>query len=112
VIKVGIRQLETAAVVDVAGEVDMATSPELRSALKRLTRSSPARIVVNLTDVDFMDSSGIATLVQAMKESKPHGGQVVLAAPSQNLLRVLQLSNLTTLFRIYATVDDAIEVAG
>jgi anti-anti-sigma factor len=54
-----------------------------------------------------MDSSGIATLVQAYKESRPHEGQVCLAAPAGNVMRVLKLSNLTALFQVFDTVEAA-----
>jgi len=97
------------AVVDVSGEVDMFTSPELRQELQRLTGDAVPRIVVNLGDVGFMDSSGIATLVQALKEARPFGGKVILAAPGETVMRVLRLANLTSLFTVHETVEGAIE---
>jgi anti-sigma B factor antagonist len=106
--KVETRILETAAVVDISGDVDMSTSPRLRRALIDLTDDRQKRIVVNLGSVGFLDSSGIATLVQALKEARPFGGEVRLASPSTNVLRVLKLSNLSALFPIFDSVDEAV----
>jgi len=97
------------AIVTVTGEVDMFTSPDLRQALQQLTGDAVPRIVVDLGEVSFMDSSGIATLVQALKEARPFGGQVILAAPGETVLRVLRLSNLTSLFSVHETVEGAVE---
>lgn len=106
--KVSTRNLDGVPVVDVKGDVDMHTSPALLQALSRLTEDSRRLIVVNLAEVDFMDSSGVATLVQALKEVRPHGGQIRLAAPGGNVTRVFKLSNLTSLFPSYATVEEAV----
>jgi anti-sigma B factor antagonist len=105
--RVSTRTAGEATVVDVAGEVDMFTSPDLRKELSRLTGDSVPKVVVNLESVSFMDSSGIATLVQALKEMRPFGGRLVLAAPGDTVQRVLRLSNLTSLFEIHDTVEGA-----
>lgn len=96
------------AVVAISGEVDMFTSPDLRRELRRLTRGAVKKIVVDLEGVGFMDSSGIATLVQGLKEARPFGGDLLLAAPGETVMRVLQLANLTKLFRVHETVDGAL----
>jgi anti-sigma B factor antagonist len=107
--KVDTRFSAGAAIVSVSGEVDMFTSPDLRHELQRLTEDAVPRIVVDLKEVNFMDSSGIATLVQALKEARPFGGKVVLAAPGETVMRVLRLANLTSLFSVHETVEGAIE---
>jgi anti-sigma B factor antagonist len=107
--KVEKRKIGKAVVVDVHGDVDMYTSPRLREALSGLTRKRVTTIVVNLQEVKFMDSSGIATLVQAYKEARPFGGEIRLASPGGNVLRVFKLSNLTSLFPVYDSVEKAAE---
>ena len=107
--KVEKRVCGDVAVVDVDGDVDMYSSPRLRAVLSSLTRKQTTRIVINLDSVGFMDSSGIATLVQAYKEARPFGGEIRLASPGGNVLRVFQLSNLTTLFPVFDTVEAACE---
>lgn len=106
--KVSTRNADGAAIVTISGEVDMFTSPDLRRELRQLTRDAVPRIVVDLSDVGFMDSSGIATLVQGLKEARPFGGDLLLAAPNETVLRVLKLANLTKLFRVHETVEEAL----
>ena len=99
---------DAVAVVSVVGDVDMYTSPDLRSSLSGLSRGKTPRIVVDLSQVGFMDSSGIATLVQSLKEVRPKGGEVRLAGVGRNVLRVLELSNLTSLFPVHSSVEEAL----
>lgn len=110
--KVSTRFLDGVPVIDVEGDVDMHTSPALLLALTRAADDHPAVIVVNLARVDFMDSSGVATLVQALKQVRPRGGQIRLAAPGGNVLRVFRLSNLTSLFPDYPSVPEAVSGRG
>ncbi len=106
--KLSNRTVSGVPVVDIEGDVDMYTSPGLREQLARFTSKQQKRIVVNLEGVEFMDSSGIATLVQAYKEAQPFNGEVCLASPAGNVLRVLKLSNLTSLFPVFDSVDEAV----
>lgn len=101
------RRLGSAAVVDVSGDVDMHSSPRLRQALRSFTGEGVERIIVNLEGVEFMDSSGIATLVQALREVRAAKGTLRLAAARENVLRVLRLSNLIGLFEVFDSVDEA-----
>jgi anti-sigma B factor antagonist len=105
--KVHHRFIDSVALVAVEGDVDMYSSPDLRQTLQRLTSDRVKVIAVDLSAVDFMDSSGIATLVQALKEARPYGGEIRLARPGGNVMRVLKLSNLTSLFPVFETVDEA-----
>jgi len=106
--KLNSRTVDGVPVVDIEGDVDMYTSPGLREQLSKFTSKQQKRIVVNLAGVEFMDSSGIATLVQAYKEARPFNGEVCLASPAGNVLRVLKLSNLTSLFPVFDSVEEAV----
>ncbi|MEM9374423.1 MAG: STAS domain-containing protein, partial [Planctomycetota bacterium] len=66
-------------VVTPRSDVDLSRSPELRNALRAAQDRSPERLVVDLTDVSYMDSSGLATLVEAMRTAKNTGAPLVLA---------------------------------
>jgi anti-sigma B factor antagonist len=103
------RQNEaTGAVFLVEGQVDMHTSPDLRTQLRAALQEKATPIVVDLTDVAFIDSSGLATLIEALQATNKYGGRLRLcglSAPVQNLFR---LSNLTSIFDIRAKRDDAL----
>lgn len=82
------------AVVRVAGEVDMATSSDLRSSLERLLDDGVNDIVVDLGDVSFMDSTGLGTLARAHFRASQTGGQIWLRSPQPNVVTALEFTGL------------------
>jgi anti-sigma B factor antagonist len=96
------------AVVVAAGEIDMCTSPALAEALEQAGHESE-RIIVDLTRVTFLDSSGMAAMVGALNgDHHRRRGALCLVGPSGLVLRALQVTDLTKLFPIYESVDDAV----
>ena len=84
----------------VAGNIDIYTSPELRGELKVALDSHVPRIVVDLAQVTFVDSSGLATLIEALQKVNEYSGKVILCSLAKTVLGVFQLSNLDSLFDI------------
>ncbi|WP_038250839.1 STAS domain-containing protein [Ghiorsea bivora] len=94
------EHVEKEATVSVKGDVTIQTSPELRNALQPLFASNLEVVRVILNDVKFMDSSGIATLVEGLQWSKTSGGRFVLAGLSETVRDVFELAKLDTIFEI------------
>lgn len=88
-------------VLHVIGEVDLYTSPELRKAILNALRASND-LQLRLGDVEYMDSSGVATLVEGLKTAGKSKRKFQLVSPSTAVTKVLQLSRLDTLFEIVA----------
>ncbi len=88
------------ATVSVQGDVTIQTSPELRNELKPLFASDVEYIHVKLDGVAFMDSSGIATLVEGLQWSKATGGKFVLSGLTETVRDVFELAKLDTIFEI------------
>ena len=84
----------------VFGDVTIHTSPRLREQLKPLFNNSTKEIRVALDDVDFMDSSGIATLVEGLQWSRLTGGSFILSGLRDNVRDVFELAKLDTVFVI------------
>lgn len=84
----------------VSGDVTIHTSPRLREQLKPMLGASVDEIHVALDGVDFMDSSGIATLVEGLQWARLTGGRFVLSGLRENVRDVFELSKLDTLFDI------------
>jgi len=84
----------------VSGEVDLYSSPELRRAVTQAIAETRGRVEVDLSGVDYMDSSGVATLVEGLRNAAQQITQFVLVAPSPAVNKVLQLSRLDTVFDI------------
>ena len=96
-----------ATVVAFAGDVDLESSPTARDALLgALGRKRP--LLVDLSQVTYIDSSGVASLVEALQTARKSGVAFALAAVSEATMRVLQLARLDKVFRIHASVDDGL----
>jgi anti-sigma B factor antagonist len=94
-------------VVDVKGEVDLFTAPKLREHVVGLVEEDKRQIVVNLEDVDFMDSTGLGVLVGALKRLKEKDGQLALVCSQGSVLRVLTVTGLNKVFAIFDSVEEA-----
>ena len=97
------------AMVQVQGEVDMYTSPGLRDTLAGLFKKDIDAVVVDLTSVSFMDSSGIATLVEGLQWSKKQERQFILAGLGDTVYNALSLTKLDNVFAIHENAHQAFE---
>ena len=97
-----------AVVVAPAGDVDLNASPTLRQALKQVQQTKPQSLVIDLSGVPYMDSSGVATLVEAMKIARDQRSKMVLAAPTPRVKSIFEIARLDMVFKIVATVDAAL----
>ena len=82
------------------GQVDLSSSPDLRKVIVKAAKSG-SPVSVNLSDVGYMDSSGVAVLVEGLKSSKTKGSAFSLEFPSPQVLKVLELTRLNNLFTIH-----------
>jgi anti-sigma B factor antagonist len=95
-------------VLDVRGEVDLYTSPQLRESIDREVGSGTPKVLVDLTGVSFMDSSGLGVLVGSLKRSRERGGELALVCTEGSVLKVLTITGLDRVFPIHASVADAL----
>jgi anti-anti-sigma factor len=94
-------------VISITGSVDAMTAGELSAFLTGQLRDGQTRIVIDLTQVDFLSSAGLRAILAALKESRQEGGDLRLAAAQPGVDRVLHLSGFTTILKAYPTVDEA-----
>lgn len=104
--EVEVKQDNGVSQVELAGEIDLETSPRLRQILLDEVNSGNNLCVV-MKDVSYIDSSGIASLVEAYQSSKRNQSELILAAISDSAGRVLQLARLDKVFNIKDTVEEA-----
>ncbi|RAY14611.1 anti-anti-sigma factor [Actinomadura craniellae] len=91
-------------VVTAIGELDLYTAPRLQTALAGLLRTDVDRVVVDLSGVEFCDSTGMNVLLSAMKRIKERGGTFELVAPRPAVRRILQVTGLDTVFTVLDTL--------
>jgi anti-sigma B factor antagonist len=104
---IDVRRLNSFAVVDVKGEVDVYTAPKLREQLIELVSEGSYDIVVNLEGVDFLDSTGLGVLVGALKRVKAHEGDLALVCTQDKILKIFKITGLTKVFPIYNSIEEA-----
>jgi anti-sigma B factor antagonist len=98
-------------VVELAGEVDATNSDELYDVLESVVLRLPSLLVVDLSALTFMDSTGLRMLLRSSRELDQQGGVLALASPQVSVARVLQLTRADQLIPVYGTVADAIAEA-
>ena len=91
-----------------SGRLDTHTTPEFRSWLESIRGSAPARLVINLDAVNFVDSTGLASLIQGMKRCREHNGDLLLCNLQRPVRMIFELTRLDKAFTIYPSEDDAI----
>lgn len=98
-------------VVAASGEIDVATAPRLRERLGGFIEDGDNRLVVDLEDVAFIDSTGLGVLVGAVRRARDRQGDVRLVCTNSRLLKVLGATGLDKVFTIGDSVDGAIRAA-
>ena len=95
-------------VVSVYGELDVATSPDLRERLIRLVSEGRVQLVLDLDGVDFLDSTGLGTVVSALKRVRTHGGDLRLVCTEARITRLFQITGLDKAVPLLPTIDAAV----
>lgn len=95
-------------VVAPTGRLDVAGAPTLKEALSELMGNSPAKVVIDMEGVSFVDSTGLGSVIAALKQIRGRQGQLRLAAPNQQVRVVLELTTLDRVFPYYATLEEAL----
>jgi anti-sigma B factor antagonist len=98
-------------VLAVRGEVDMHTSPQVREAQIRVLKEGVRGVIVDLSGVEYMDSSGIATLIEGLQWCRREGRAFRLAGLTPAVRDIFDLARLADVFQIFATRDDALKKA-
>ena len=99
-----------AVVVHLAGELDLYNAPQVRAALSEVVEGAPERVVIDLSAVDFIDSTALGVLIES-RAKLPNRQAFLLAAPALETRRALQVSGLDRHLRVHDSVEDALAAA-
>ena len=95
-------------VLNLIGRFEAQNSSSVRATIKEVMGKTPANVVINLKDVQFIDSSGLAVLVQGMKLAKNAKGQLRLCGLQQKVRIIFELTRLDKVFEIFADESSAV----
>ena len=87
-------------VLPLEGEIDLHVSPRLENSLGSIIKKRPDHVVVDLSGVTFIDSSGMAVLIRAMQNMKEYGGRLTISGLNENVRSIFELARLDQIFVI------------
>lgn len=99
-LSVSVESLPEGEVVVPAGDVDLSGSPVLRNELRKVQQKRPKRIIVDLGRVGYMDSTGLATLVEAMQQGRKFTTRIVLCSLTDRVRSIIEIARLDSVFVI------------
>jgi anti-sigma B factor antagonist len=102
------QQRDGATIVSPVGDIDLGRSPALRRELQSVQDSRPSRVVVDLGQVSYMDSSGVATLVEALQVARRSSTSLVVCSLNDRVRSIFEIARLDSVFTIAADVESAL----
>jgi len=104
----GVRWKDRVAIVDVVGDIDLNKSLDFQKSLLEVLEQRPQQIIVNLSEVPYMDSSGVASLVKLLSRTRKSGSQLCLVGLSPRVKSLFEITRLDVVFTIHASEKEAI----
>jgi anti-sigma B factor antagonist len=98
-------------VLSLEGEIDLHVSPNLTAALNRMIDKKPKQLVVDLSRVTYIDSAGLAALIDGMQKIEAYGGKLALAGLQETVRSIFEIARLDQVFRIFPDVNAALAAA-
>jgi anti-sigma B factor antagonist len=95
-------------VLPLEGEIDLHVSPEVGESLRRMVAKKPRELIVDLAKVTYLDSSGLAVLIEAMQNVQKYGGRFALAGVQESVKQIFDIVRLDQVFQIFPDVDAAL----
>jgi anti-sigma B factor antagonist len=95
-------------VIPLDGEIDLHISPRITTTLNAALKAKPPNLVIDMGNVSYIDSSGLAVLIEAMQKVEKYGGRFALAALQEKVKPIFEIARLDQVFRIYSDVDSAL----
>ena len=95
-------------VLPLKGEIDLHVSPTVTAALNEFIDKKPERLVVDLSEVSYIDSAGLAALIQAMQKVEAYGGKFMLSGLQETVRSIFEISRLDQVFQIFPDTDAAL----
>lgn len=106
-LRLHIYEADGAKVVAASGEVELHSAPRLREELKQICETDKPSCVVDMSDVTFIDSTGVGVLVGALKRAREHNGELSIVCPQPRVRRVFEITGLLGALPIFESLEAA-----
>ncbi len=90
------------------GEIDLHVSPRIATLLAAVVKGKPQKLVVDLSKVSYIDSSGLAVLIEGMQNVEAYGGKFLIAGLQETVRPIFEIARLDQVFRLFPDVDAAL----
>ena len=105
-----ITREDSGTIVRLQGDIDLHRSPSLHEALVDICGEKPARLILDMSEVNYIDSSGVGSLVEIYRRLKRSDGALILVAPGSRVMSVLEITRLDKFFAIVNTQEEAMRM--
>jgi anti-sigma B factor antagonist len=102
------KDINGVTIYEIKGDIDINSSPEIRDAFEKGVKGKAMKVLVNLNGVSYIDSSGLATLVEMLKKTRMYGGKLRISNLAPKVKSLFEITKLEKLFEIFETAEDAI----
>jgi anti-sigma B factor antagonist len=109
-LEISTRRYGRHALVALGGELDLAGAGEMRARLRAACEESDGRVILDLSELQFIDSTGLSILVEYHERARVAGGRLVLVAPRAAVVRILRITGLDGALKVCARVAEAADV--
>lgn len=109
-LKISARSIDDrASVIDLEGEVDVYTAPQLKQKIIELLDIGSRHITVDLTSVDYLDSTALGVLIGGLKRLREHDGTLDLICPNPRIRRIFEITGLDKIFDMHAEMEEKLK---
>lgn len=99
-------------ILELSGEIDVGQAPDLRELLIKLLEQNAGRLLVDMSDVVYIDSAGLSVLIAANRRAQSLGGNFALSNPQKPVQQVFRLTRMNKVFQIYTSVTEGVSALG
>lgn len=108
---VKVRRVESVTILELAGSLDLSNSAQIRDAILKVTSYKSVQVVINLRNIYFIDSSGLAALAMGLKRARAHHGNLCLCSLQPPVRMIFEMTRFDKIFEIFVSEEDAVLAA-
>jgi anti-sigma B factor antagonist len=101
------RAVDEFDVIEIGGEIDVYTAPRLRETIVNAVEAGQNRLIIDVQQVQFLDSTGLGVLVGALKRVRADGGSLDIVCTQERILKIFEITGLDKVFGLHGSVDEA-----